>query len=78
MGFQVMAKACETCIYRADSPLDLDALEAQVQGANDSFRVCHHHDTACCRGFWNAHKHDFNMGRIAQRLNAVEYVEATR
>ena len=23
MGFDVMAKACETCIYRTNSPLDL-------------------------------------------------------
>ena len=77
MGFEVMAKACETCIYSTDSPFDLDELEGQSLD-NDSFRICHHHDTACCRGFWNAHKHDFNMGRIAQRLNAVEYVEASK
>ena len=27
---KVAAKQCETCIYRADSPLDLKQLEAEV------------------------------------------------
>ena len=35
------------------------------------FRVCHHHDSACCRGFWNAHKDEFQLGQLAQRLDAV-------
>ena len=59
MGLEVMAKACGTCIYRKDSPLDLDRLEEQVRddfGGFKGHRICHQHDTACCRGFWNAHK----------------------
>jgi hypothetical protein len=28
--FKVQKRACSTCIYRSDSPLDLKALEAQV------------------------------------------------
>ena len=75
--FQVQAKACETCIYRKDSPLDLKKLERAVadrSGGFRSHRVCHHSETACCRGFWNRHKDAFNLGRIAQRLGAVEFV----
>ena len=81
MSFQVMAEACKTCIYRKDSPLDLEILEDQVRGGStgfDGFRICHNHDSACCRGFWNAHRDDFNIGRIAQRLNAVVFVEASK
>ena len=76
MGFEVMARPCNTCIYRKGSPLDIKKLEADT--GVDGYRICHHHDTACCRGFWDRYKHTFQMGRIAQRLNAVEYVEATK
>lgn len=77
-GFEVQSKACATCIYRKDSPLDLKALEDQVRDKYMGFRghrTCHHSDTACCRGFWNRHKDKFPMGQIAQRLNAVIFVE---
>ena len=78
-GFKVQDKACSTCIYRKDSPLDIDALEEAIadpsqEGSFLSYRVCHHSNDACCRGFWNRHKDAFNMGRIAQRLKAVEFV----
>ena len=81
MGFKVMATPCKTCIYRKDSPLDIKKLEADVRDTYTGFngyRICHHHDTACCRGFWDRYKHEFQMGRIAQRLNAVNYVEPTK
>ena len=80
-GFQVMAKACDTCIYRKDSPLDLENLEQQIAddfGGFKGHRICHHHEVACCRGFWNKHKDDFQLGQLAQRLDAVDYVEASR
>lgn len=72
-GFRVQSNPCSTCIYRKDSPLDLKKLEAQA-GAKDSYRICHHSDDVCCRGFWNRHKDDFNLGRIAQRLGVVVFV----
>jgi hypothetical protein len=78
MGFKVMDKQCKTCIYRADSPLDLARLEAHVRVFHLGFkghRICHHSENACCRGFWNRHKDEFQMGQIAQRLNLVEFVE---
>ena len=78
MAFDVMENACATCIYRKDSPLDLERLENQIRDefvGFKGFRVCHHHSSACCRGLWNAHKDDFNLGRIAQRLNAVNFVK---
>lgn len=76
---EVQKHACATCIYRKDSTLNLKHLEAQVAdpympGAFKGHRICHHSDTACCRGFWNRHKDKFPLGQIAQRLNAVRYV----
>ncbi len=79
-GFAVMERPCRTCIYRKDSPLDLAKLEADVAdpyGGFSGHRVCHHSRArrpACCRGFWNAHKDEFAMGQIAQRLGLVEFV----
>ena len=76
-----MAKACDTCIYRHDSPLDLERLEDDVRDKHMGFqgyRECHHAPRGsgvCCRGFWNAHKDEFTLGQIAQRLGVVEYID---
>jgi hypothetical protein len=78
--FKVQKKMCDSCIYRPDSPLDLEMLENEVRDKFMGFkahRVCHKSHDTCCRGFWNAHKDDFPIGQIAQRLNAVEYVDDT-
>lgn len=76
--FKVQRRLCATCIYRPDSPLDLKKLEDQIRdpyGGFKGFRICHHSETACCRGFWQAHKDEFAAGQIAQRLNVVEFVD---
>ena len=71
---------CSTCIYRPDSPLDLERLEEDVAdgfGGFKTHRQCHHtnENPACCAGFWANHKDKFSMGQIAQRLDMVNYVE---
>ena len=79
--FKVKRKACATCIYRKDSPLDIRKLENDVRdnyGGFKGYRVCHlstRGSGACCRGFWNRHKWKFAAGQIAQRLGLVEYVD---
>lgn len=78
MMFKVQQKACDTCIYRKDSPLDIESLEEQVRDEHMGFkgnRICHHSKDVCCRGFWNRHKDEFPMGQIAQRLGMVEFVQ---
>ena len=78
MSFEVQRKACSTCIYRPDSPLNLASLEARVADGHGGFkghRICHHSNTACCRGFWNRHKDKFQLGQIAQRLGMVKFVD---
>jgi hypothetical protein len=70
---------CKTCIYREGLGWDIKHLEDQVRDKHmgfKSFRVCHHApDDVCCRGFWEHHKDEFQVGQIAQRLNLVEFVD---
>ena len=76
--FRVQRRMCDSCIYKPESPLDLKRLEAQVadpHGGFKTFRVCHHSKDVCCRGFWEAHKNEFPVGQLAQRLDIVEFVE---
>jgi uncharacterized protein (DUF3820 family) len=76
--FKVQKRMCSTCIYRPDSPLDLAKLERDVADPHGGFRghrICHHSNDVCCRGFWEAHKDEFPMGQIAQRLDMVEFVD---
>lgn len=78
MSFKVNIKACSTCIYRKDSLLDLKKLEDEIKDSHIGFRthrICHHSKNTCCRGFWNKHKNEFQLGQIAQRLGLVEYVK---
>lgn len=82
MPFKVQKQMCSTCIYRTDSPLDIKELESQIadrhmKGFFSGHRLCHHDSSnkTCCRGFWNKHKDNFAAGQIAQRLDAVEFVE---
>ncbi len=86
-GFlHVQAQQCTTCIYRADSALDIANLESAIAdprmpGHFVKFRACHHAPDAAavvCRGFWNRHKDDFDGGQLAQRLNAVRFVHVDR
>lgn len=78
--FDVQSKMCETCIYRKDTPLDLEKLEEEIRDPRmenffEGYRICHHSKSACCRGFWNKHKDQFPLGQVAQRLNVVRYVD---
>ena len=83
-GILVRAKACATCIYRKDSPLDLRKLERDIADGYGGFkghRICHSSGRGtgvkamCCAGFWHRHKDQFAMGQIAQRLGMVVFVE---
>lgn len=79
-GFRVQAKPCATCIYRKDNPLSLKKLEADIAdgfGGFSGYRICHHSDDVCCRGFWNCHKDKFSSGQIAQRLGLVNFVSVS-
>lgn len=81
--FKVQARMCATCIYRPDSTLSIQKLEADVAdprmpGHFSGYRECHHAKRGsgvCCRGFWEAHKDHFDAGQLAQRLGVVRFVD---
>lgn len=75
-GFKVMAKQCETCIYKPNLRWDVVKLEAPIKdrwGFFKGHRICHHSKGSCCRGFWNRYKDKFALGQIAQRLGLVVF-----
>lgn len=80
-GLEVMSHQCATCIYRNDSPLNLEKLENEARDRYMGFkghRICHSQKStgvACCRGFWDRHKDEFPSGQIAQRLGLVIFVD---
>lgn len=78
--FKVQRRRCATCIYRKDTPLDIEKLENDVRDKRTpwfftGYRVCHHSKDVCCKGFWDHHKDDFAAGQIAQRLKLVRFVD---
>ena len=76
IGFKVMAKQCETCIYKPRLSWRVKELEAPIRdrfGGFKGHRVCHHSKDSCCRGFWNRYRNKFALGQIAQRLGLVVY-----
>lgn len=80
MKFKVQKKQCKSCIYRKSSSLSVKKLEGDIlkdkyTGQFEGYRICHHSHDVCCRGFWNRFKDKFNLGRIAQRMGWVEFVE---
>jgi len=78
VGFKVQQRMCATCIYKPNFNLDLRKLENDVRDQHIGFkehRICHHSKDVCCRGFWDAHKDEFQAGQLAQRLGCVEFVD---
>lgn len=77
--FKVQKRMCSTCIYRPDTPLDLESLEDAVRdpyGGFSGWRACHHaNGDVCCRGFYEAHGPDCNVIRVAGRLGVIQFVE---
>ena len=82
LGFLIQRRMCQPCIYRKDSPLDVQRLEAQIAdphmpGFFRGYRACHHATETsgiCCAGFWRRHRNHFTLGQLAQRLGLVRYV----
>lgn len=72
---------CKTCIYRPESPLDLERLENECKdrfGFYAGYRICHAHQDAsnvCCRGFYNAHGDESTPLQIAGRLGLVRFTD---
>ena len=83
-GVLVQHAQCETCIYRADTAYNTKKLEDRVRDPRDprhftTSRACHafRGRTVVCRGFWDRHAEDFDLGQIAVRLDAVYTIDET-
>lgn len=78
---RLLSERCQTCVFRAHNPMRLrpGRLRELVDDnlAAGAFLICH--DTlpygphpeageAMCRGFWDAHRHQVDLGRILDRL----------
>lgn len=83
---EVQRSQCSSCIYKQDSPLQVDRLEAAIadphfKGFFISYRACHHAPdkrSVCCAGFWARHKNHFTLGQLAQRFGLVRFVRVDR
>ncbi len=80
LGFLVMEERCDQCLYSADKIVS-DARRSQLLRdikSKDGYFICHQATIAgreiACRGDWDSRACG-QMGRIAQRLNAVRFVQ---
>ena len=83
-GALVQKTQCETCIYRPETVYDTDELENLIRDPRDPThfstpRACHAVTgrTVVCRGFWDRHAEDFDLGQLAVRLDAVYTIDET-
>jgi hypothetical protein len=78
--FKVMKERCDQCLYGPDKIVS-NARRAQILRdikRKDNHFICHKatiagHDV-CCRGDWDQ-RCGGQLGRIAGRLNAVQFVD---
>lgn len=74
---------CDQCLFTKNMVVKNNTRRTEIIKSalnNDTYFICHKSSIAsngdvCCRGFWDKFKNDFNLGRIAQRLNFVNEVE---
>jgi hypothetical protein len=79
--FKVMREPCSQCLYSPDKIVS-NARRSEILRKvrhDDGFFVCHKSqiagDEACCAGDFKAHGGG-QLGRIAGRLNVIEFVAA--
>ena len=78
--FKVMKERCDQCLYGPDKIVS-DKRRAQILRSlkqRDNHFICHKATIAgqdvCCRGDWDQ-RGGGQLGRIADRLNAVKFVD---
>ena len=82
---KVCAKVCNECLF-SQNRLILDWHAQEIIDnclKQDRFFICHKfnllpnstNDPVCCKGFYDRHKRDVLPIRLAEMLNAVEFVE---
>ena len=81
----VNARQCETCIFRPGNLMKLRAgtVEQLVKQALQAECCIPCHDTlgpeaAICRGFWNRHRRDVLVLRLAQAFGNIRLVNSRK
>lgn len=80
---KVRKAQCDQCLFSDKKIVSAKRATDVVKGClkKDTYFICHKTQTEdapgdmCCRGFWDRFKDNFNLGRIAQRLKMVEFIE---
>jgi hypothetical protein len=80
--FKVQKKQCNQCLFGPNKIVS-DARRRQIIKdcvEEDTYFNCHKGtikgiDSLCCRGFWDAFKDRFNLGRVIQRLGGPKEVQ---
>ena len=84
MSFKVRKHRCKTCIFGSRVNWNLEELLDMIRDPENpesftSYRVCHDDQDnvpeRCCRGFWDKHRNDFLLGRVAQIAGVVKEVD---
>jgi hypothetical protein len=75
---KVQQHQCATCIYRPESPLDLQRLEAEIAdphmaGFFAGHRICHQSENAVCAEFWARYKDAFTVGQVVSGVKVRRY-----
>jgi hypothetical protein len=82
---KVQKSNCNQCLFSNNRIVSTKRAEQIIKKCmkDDTFFVCHKsslaskdgHGDVCCKGFFDNFGERINLGRIAMRLNAVQYVE---
>lgn len=83
---EVQKKNCNQCLFTKNRIVTAKRAAHYVADClkRDTFFVCHKAQTSdqykgdgqlVCRGFWDKHGGQFQLGRIAARLGAVKFVQ---
>lgn len=81
MGFKVYKEYCNNCLLSPDRIVSPQAAKEIIKDCTNeqSYFVCHKASMkdkeVCCKKFYDELGHTSQMIRIAERLNAIEFVE---
>lgn len=83
MGLKVYKECCQNCLLSKDrivSPKKAKSLLNEIK-KDQSYFICHkasfNDENIVCKTFFDELGHQSQLIRIAERLNAIEYVEQT-
>lgn len=79
--FKVYKTQCQNCLLSKDSIVSPSRRKEIIQGCaqKQTFFICHKasmkEEEVCCKTFFDKLGHVSQLIRIAERLNAVEFIE---